>query len=177
MALPPWLTERLDPFMASLSAVRTRVWVAAGAAAVALITALLLVPSGGSDATATPTPTHTPVATSAATPSPIAADDPVAALGALLQTRARCVRDLSVLCLDDVAQSGSAALTDDRALISELQSGGELMPGWEIGAVTLVERLGDAALIAVDDPAESEPASFLLVKGEAGWRIRDYLWQ
>jgi len=177
LALPHWITERVDPVVASLATVRTRVWVAAGAAAVALISAILLVPSGGSDATTAPAAVATPVATAAAAPSPVVGDDPVAALSQLLETRARCVRDLSILCLDDVAQASSAALADDYEIISDLQAGGEVSQPWTIDAVTVSERLGDAALITVDDPADSEPASFLLLKGEAGWRIRDYLWQ
>jgi hypothetical protein len=44
-------------------------------------------------------------------------------------------------------------------------------------AVSLVQRWGDAALVAcTPDPAltpETKPASFLLVRNEAGWRIRD----
>ena len=44
-------------------------------------------------------------------------------------------------------------------------------------AVALTEQLGDSALVTVVDPGDSEPASFLLVKGEAGWRIRDYVWR
>jgi len=40
-------------------------------------------------------------------------------------------------------------------------------------AVELVQRLGDSALVFLGPG--TEPASLLLVKGEAGWRIRDYL--
>jgi hypothetical protein len=37
----------------------------------------------------------------------------------------------------------------------------------------VVERLGDSVLIALGP--DSRPASVLLMKGEAGWRIRDYI--
>jgi hypothetical protein len=37
----------------------------------------------------------------------------------------------------------------------------------------VVERLGDSVLVDLDP--ESQPASVLLMKGEAGWRIRDYV--
>ena len=42
------------------------------------------------------------------------------------------------------------------------------------GELTLVERLGDSALI--DLPEGSDPASILLMRTADGWRIRDYVW-
>ena len=117
---------------------------------------------------------------------PVLSDDPVAALGALLAERERCVRDLSVLCLDGVLQSGSAAMERDAAIIRSIQEGGEVPPGATIvvGELALVERLGDSALVSLNPagvpvsgeaPGHSEPASSLMMRGEAGWRIRDYL--
>jgi eukaryotic-like serine/threonine-protein kinase len=85
--------------------------------------------------------------------------------------------DLSVLCLDDVAQNGSAAMDDDAALIRAIEGGsadGSLV-GQEPADASLVERHGDAALVAFTLGPDDTPASVLLVKGEAGWRIRDYL--
>ncbi len=102
---------------------------------------------------------------------------------------------LSVLCLDRVDEVGSGALEDDRAAIRAAQQGGELLDPlagatWAKAPV-LVERLGDSALVRLGealpgiqdasspDPtpppssdSRSGPASLLLVKGEAGWRIR-----
>jgi serine/threonine protein kinase len=105
-------------------------------------------------------------------------DDPVAALVELLAQRERCVRDLSVLCLEAVLQEGSAALDRDTALIRAVQAGGEqtadatvLTPG-----PVLVERLGDSALLDLGDVPHTQPASALVMRGEAGWRIRDYLY-
>jgi len=104
-------------------------------------------------------------------------DDPVAALVQLLADRARCVRDLSVLCLDAVLQRGSAALERDTAVIRALQSGGEQTPdaAVETNGPLLVERLGDSALLDLGDVPQTQPASALVMRGEAGWRIRDYL--
>ena len=104
-------------------------------------------------------------------------DDPVAALVELLVGRARCVRDLSVLCLDAVLQRGSAALERDTAVIRALQSGGEQTPdaAVETSGPLLVERLGDSALLDLGDVPQTQPASALVMRGEAGWRIRDYL--
>lgn len=185
--LPDWI-ERMLPagvadgvrdavtrLRAALSAVRRPVWIAAAAVATALLAAIVLVPSG-TDAQPRPTPeaTHPPTPTPA---GPVAGDDPVAAAMALLDERERCIRDLSVLCLDGVAQAGSSALLADQALVRELQQGAESPAEVVVDrdAVALVERLGDSAIVSLG--ANSEPASLLLMQGEAGWRIREYLSQ
>jgi len=115
----------------------------------------------------------------ATTPSsaPALSDDPVEALSALLDERERCVRDLSVICLENVAQSGSAALDDDVQLIRSIEAGETtgVLASPSAGSIQLSERHGDVALLAYSVGQESEPASVLLAKGEAGWRIRDYL--
>jgi tRNA A-37 threonylcarbamoyl transferase component Bud32 len=172
-ALPSALPQLLARLRATLATVRRPVWLAAGAVAVALVVALVFAPSGQSPdaAPAPPTPSASPVTAV----GPVTADDPVAAVEALLVARERCIRELSVLCLDAVGQPGSAALADDQALIRAVQEGGEL-PGDrlpDLSEATLVERLGDSAIVALG--ADSEPASVLLMKGEAGWRIREYL--
>lgn len=178
LALPEWLEsvlgENLQRVRGALRAVRARVWVAAGAVALALVAALVLVPGGGgSDATAEPSAPATSSAAPIVDRGPVSGDDPMAALLALLETRERCIRDLSVLCLDDVDQAGSAALADDAALVRAVQDGGELPTLIEASEPVLVERLGDSAIVGLGP--DSEPASVLLMKGEAGWRIRDYL--
>jgi hypothetical protein len=188
-ALPAWLAALVPPGVAdtvltavartraSLAVVRRPVWIAAAAVAVALLTALVIVPAGGPDAA--PAPSSTPAATSAepVDAGPVMGDDPVIALLVLLQTRERCIRDLSVLCLDDVAQAGSAALAADQQLVRALQDGAETGPALTLAEAqaTLVERLGDSAILELADAGENAPASVLLMKGEAGWRIRDYL--
>ncbi len=199
LALPQWV-EQLIPaqlgavperIRGSLSAVRARVWVAAAAVGVALVAALVLVPQGASDAESVglepaPTPssdlgsTARPLAPSSGTEAggaAVAGDDPVAALIALVEARQRCISDMSVLCLDDVAQLGSAALAADQELVRQLQDGAEFGAVWHIDPdkVTITERLGDSAILDLGDVATGEPASVLLMKSEAGWRIRDYL--
>jgi hypothetical protein len=106
-------------------------------------------------------------------PSAVTGDDPLAALGELLPRRAECFRDLSALCLDDVDEQGSAALDDDRAALDALVADGVQPQPLEAVGATIVERLGDSVLIAL--APGSEPASVLLLKGEAGWRIRDFV--
>jgi hypothetical protein len=188
-ALPAWLDGLVPPAIADavtlsvsrvrtvLATVRRPVWIAAGGVAVALLAAIMIVPPGDSDAA--PAPSGAPHVTSAAPvdPGPVLGDDPVLALLALVETRERCIRDLSVLCLDDVAQADSAALTADQQLVRALQDGAEVEPAFTVTAeqVTLVERLGDSAILDLADAGERAPASVLLMKGEAGWRIRDYL--
>ena len=115
----------------------------------------------------------------AAASDPLVGDDPVAALDALLRERERCVRDLSVLCLDGVLQDGSVAMQHDVDLVRSVQAGGELTADAAIIAQSpvLLERLGDSALVGLGDGAETQPASVLMMRSEAGWRIRNYLFR
>ncbi|MCU1410418.1 MAG: hypothetical protein JWR04_1125 [Rhodoglobus sp.] len=156
----------------ALGRVRRPVWAVAGASLVALVIALVAVPQESTTATVRPSESATPVAAPA---GPVTADDPVAAALALLETRDRCIRDLSVECLDDVGQRDSSALSADRELLTSVIDGAAaaVVIDADPAQVALVQRLGDSALVSLGP--DSEPASVLLVKGEAGWRIRDYL--
>jgi hypothetical protein len=160
-----------------LRAVRTPVWVAAASVVIALIAALVLVPA---DAPAAVEPaavvTETPLPVVA--DSPIIGDDPVAAMPTLLATRDDCISAMSIVCIDGVDQSGSQAADADLALVRGLQDGGEIPDDATIpiGEITLVERLGDTVLLDLGrTSADSKPASVLVIRTEAGWRIRDYL--
>lgn len=163
----------------ALAPVRLRVWAAGAAVLVGLVAAILLFPiSDPGQPAATPEPSAPPEdVTPSSTPSPILEDDPLAALVALLAVREQCIRDRSVLCLDGVDQPGSSALAQDQDLVRALQQGAEQtpIPIVTLDRLVLEERLGDSALVALQDPADSEPASILLMKNEAGWRIRGYL--
>lgn len=106
-------------------------------------------------------------------------DDPVEAARALLMLREHCFETLSVLCLDDVDQLDSVAWEADRHAIRMMQEGADA-PTLSIdetagSELLLVDRMGDTALVssAVQDGAENEPASVLMIRTEAGWRIRD----
>ena len=183
------------------ASVRRPVWVAAAAVAVLLTAALVLVPdgdasSGTPDAEPAPlTVTDEPVpeepgpppSDTPAVPAPqqpaTGGDDPVAAALALLELRDGCLASLSVLCLDDVDQAGSAAWEADGYLIRQAQEGGGAgarpsppAGAWEGRSANLVERIGNSALVAVAPPvgtAGEVPVSVLLIKGIEGWRIRD----
>ena len=189
---PDWVTamipsDAIARVRASLAAVRAPVWIAAALVGLGLVAAIILVPHDGSGVAADPAPSGTPSATPTSpghgwTPSgagadPFAGDDPIAAVVALLEARDACIQDRSVLCLDALGQVGSSALDDDQRLVRSLQDGGETPEPFLVDAeqVTLVERLGDTALVELDGVAETQPASVLLMRTEAGWRIRDYL--
>ncbi len=84
---------------------------------------------------------------------------------------------MSVLCLDGVVQQDSAAAAADRTLVRDIQDGREVPAPWRVRRDQLAvdERLGDTAIVSLGDAADDKPASLLLMKSEAGWRIRDYL--
>jgi hypothetical protein len=183
--LPPWLLALIpdglrDRILEPLGRLR-EVWsgwqpgrrrLALGVAAggVTVLAAVALVPVAPADpSVAQPTPG----ATSPVEAVPDLPDDPVEAAILLLALRERCVRDLAVLCLDDVAQAGSAAYDDDVAIIRSVEGGGEYPDAIANGDPVLVERLGDSALL--DLPVGSAPASILLLRTTDGWRIRQYL--
>jgi hypothetical protein len=111
-------------------------------------------------------------------------DDPAAAALALLQLRERCLAEGSVLCLDGVDQAGSVAMAADSYTVRQAAgtADGAARPPDDRGVeepgftATIQERRGNAALIVLT-PAEggpqTQPASTLVIKGEAGWRLRE----
>jgi eukaryotic-like serine/threonine-protein kinase len=167
--------------------IRQPKWLVAGAVAVAVTTAMLIVipssprhPSSDSADSSIPSPAPTDPAEGgdgAADIDAVTGDDPIAALDVLLITRARCIRDLSVLCLDAAIQDGSAAMDDDVAAIRSLQNGGEARQGDLVRAGSIVERNGDAALVTVGGQSGLALATdeILMIKERSGWRIRAYI--
>ncbi len=156
---------------------RRRATLAGVTAATALMVAIAVVPGPAAPIAAPAAGSDAPVAgeTAAADGAlgEAEVDDPLAALGELASRRDTCFRDLSVLCLDGVDEAGSSAWETDRAALQGVLEGGDAPPRLSLTAAILIERLGDSAL--VDLGPDSDPASVLLLKGEAGWRIRDYL--
>ncbi|WP_157487916.1 MULTISPECIES: hypothetical protein [unclassified Leifsonia] len=101
----------------------------------------------------------------------VTADDPVAAARALLMLREICLEQRDAGCLGSVDQASSPLAEADRHALSEGGQPSTLQPS---DAITLVGRTGDAAIVLVAGPtAETPPASLLLMKGEAGWRLRE----
>jgi hypothetical protein len=161
--------------LAAAKSVRKPFWVMAGAVALAFVIVIAALPQGSDHpaAASTPRATHTQVAPSASkTPLPT---DPVLALPILLAARTNCIRDLSVLCLNDVDEPSSSAYSDDAALIEQLQGGSEIPKSAIIAAPStgLIEMLGDSAIVSLGP--SGNPASVLMIRDEAGWRIRGYL--
>jgi len=183
--LPPWLVALVpdgirDRVLEPLGRVREiwsgwqpgrrRLVLGVVAGGLTVLTIVTVLPAGSPDASVA---LPSPAPTSADHREADLPEDPVEAAIVLLALREQCVRDLAVLCLDDVVQAGSAASDDDIALIRSVQSGGEYPDAIAEGDPVLVEQLGDSALL--DLPVGSEPASILLLRTTNGWRIRQYL--
>ncbi len=179
---PAWLTQEVidDPVgevkrraAALFRSVRRRYWFAAAGILGALVIALALLPAGHHDSRPIPVApaSHPPAHLEPSAPA--LPDEPVAALAVLLAARDQCFRALSVLCLDTVDEASSAAFSSDAAAVQRVQQGGEARPASSGSALALVERLGDTALVSVG--GTSNPASVLMIRTEAGWRIRDFL--
>jgi hypothetical protein len=108
-------------------------------------------------------------------PDPLTGD-PQQALAVLLEARQRCLRDLSIGCLESVSPPGTPAYARDTALIEAVLAGAELPVASLFDSAVSVEsqQLGDSILFEFVSDHMRKPASVLLVKGEAGWRIRSY---
>lgn len=119
------------------------------------------------DPSAVPTPDDHPA------DPPSVPDDPVTAAASLLEVRQTCLAAGDLECVLAVAQPGSPIATRDRASID----GGVEAEGPEpdLGSITLAADLGDAVVLTVPwVEAEREPASLLMMRSEAGWRLRDW---
>ena len=46
-------------------------------------------------------------------------------------------------------------------------------PTADLDAITVVAEMGDAVVPAAPTSGEREPASLLMMRGEAGWRLRE----
>jgi hypothetical protein len=163
-----------------LSTVRRSFLVAGGAGLIALVAAVVLLPSAGAGSTEPPSgspPVHAPSPTQSAQSSAIRADDPVAAIRPLLHTRDTCIATRSIACLDGADQRGSSSWDNDSHLIRSLQEGAA--PAGDATLVdetfVLTERLGDSALLTTKTSTGETAQSVLVMKGESGWRIRDFL--
>ncbi len=163
----------------------------------ALVLLLTLVPpapadgdSGGSDAaagasasgvaeTASPAPPgELPVAAPGAAGAEIddvSGDDAAAAATALLERRAECFAALDLACLDEVVQHGSTIEADDReAMLAARDGAPPPADGFDASSAAVTVEMGGAVLVQVSrTEVGREPASLLVVRGEAGWRLRE----
>jgi hypothetical protein len=110
-------------------------------------------------------------------------EDPVGATVELLRLRARCIVAADRECLADIAQPDSPALAQDSGLIGQAPAEGRDASAQTVvdgSGPILVDRIGNLALVALSSsdpevgPGNDEPASVLVVKGEAGWRLREF---
>ena len=189
-------TSVLTRLRALVAPVRTPVWIAGAAGVAALVVAFTVIPGVGpreTELTPTPTgagtpfPTLKPSSTSrpsiagstaadSGSPAALTGDDPLAAAAVLLSQRASCISRKSISCLAGVDQSNSAALEADNHLVRQLKTGGgPSRPLPAIDTLALVQRLGDSAIIGLGAPTTGAlyPTSVLVVKTDAGWRLRD----
>lgn len=167
---------------------RRPVLIGAGGAVALTLVALLALPStpaGHAEAPTTGPTVRTTRETRSSVPSPARsapptrqatdqrpadADDPVHAAFRLLQARHTCLERGDDGCLADVDQADSPLFAADRAVIAGGQKGQEAP---ELDRLTLTETIGDAAVVSVAPAGETtKPASVLLIKTEAGWRLR-----
>ncbi|WP_345764560.1 protein kinase domain-containing protein [Diaminobutyricibacter sp. McL0608] len=142
-------------------------------------------PGTESQPTAPAHPLPTPGDTGHGTTDPGPDEDPVDAADRLLRARLACfsATPLNGDCLDALLQPGSAMDAIDRAELRVAVSAGAASErDYRDYEVSLLERMGDAALVALTPSTSSDsarkstqtkPASLLIVRGEAGWRLRE----
>ena len=177
---PEWAASRLQRLPAALRSIRRRVWVVASAGLAAMVAAVILLQASANEPSRNEPPVTAVAPVESPVPSVLAGDDPVAATVALLELRTRCLLERSLLCLETVHQAGSAAWQADAALIGDVQDGAEQAQDiFRVdGGVTLIDRMGNTALVGLrsaEEPAGNATASVLMIKTEAGWRVRGLL--
>ena len=149
---------------------------------------------GRSEARATDPPwTRAPAAKATGSDGVLQGDDPVAAAALLMTRRHGCLTARSDACLLSVDEPGSDLAVADLAAVrgSGATPLGTASPGdgadseslalvdgiVTTAGATLVDRTGDAALVAITAPAAGSaarpPGSVLLLRGPEGWRLRD----
>jgi eukaryotic-like serine/threonine-protein kinase len=134
-------------------------------------------PSTGADQIAPPPEESLPVNGRATRSLPESIVDPQPTqwsplVGELISRWRDCLEGADASCVDAVAYPGSTAATQ---LVHDRAIGADGEPGhpWFAGEAEplVVDRLGGAALVDLLD-AESRTASLLVMRSEAGWRIR-----
>ncbi|MGW9630960.1 hypothetical protein ACWGST_09660 [Agromyces sp. NPDC055520] len=112
----------------------------------------------------------------AAPGGPAADDDVVSAVQRLLERRQECFDALDLTCLSEVVQPGSALESADAAAMAAARDGGKVPAELDATGVSIVTEMGSAVLLTAPYAgvaAEREPASLLVMRSEAGWRLRE----
>ncbi len=163
-------------------AVRPRIWIVGAAGMLALVAAFVLVPVRATDAIppvspVSTVPSPTPTTGGDDSETVVSEESPEDAVVRLLARRAECLQERSLTCLEEVVQAGSSARRDDEDVLRALDSGEPEYDPWssiDLSSVSVIDEYGGAALVALVG-ADGEPAPVLLMRTEAGWRIRSYL--
>jgi eukaryotic-like serine/threonine-protein kinase len=158
-----------------LSSVRRPVWFAAAIAAALLIASLVAIPPSTAPGASDVSPETSTSEARVVVPAAVRGQDPAKAVLALLDVRAECLRKASASCLQSVDQDGSATLENDKRLISSGRPAGAEDLLDPVEKATLVQRLGDSALISVQFAGGATAIPLLAIRTEHGWRIRDLL--
>lgn len=111
-----------------------------------------------------------PVAADVDEAAVLAGDDAAGATAVLLRARQLCLRDATPSCLASVDQAGSPAAARDAVVLDDPGAASRLpLP---VRVTAEVQRLGDTVLFDAAGE-DDEPASVLVVRTEAGWRLRE----
>jgi len=102
----------------------------------------------------------------------VVGDDPVAAAEVLLAARRECLRDVTRSCLEVVDQPGSPIALRDDAVLDDPSLAGAATDDLELTGGA--SRTGGTVLLGATGP-DGEPASVLVMRTEAGWRLRDVI--
>ncbi len=98
---------------------------------------------------------------------------PADAAALLIRRRAACFADLDPECLRPLVQPGSAIEASDWHSMIAARDGGPEVPELDPEYVEVVAEMGAAVLVRVAAAGQTEPASLLMVRSEAGWRLRE----
>jgi hypothetical protein len=106
-------------------------------------------------------------------PASLPDEDAASAARRLLDRRAECFETLDLGCLDAIAQPGSPIESADRRALSDAREGAPApVSRFDPATIEVTAEMGAAVLVRAAAPGR-EPASLLMVRGEAGWRLRE----
>lgn len=183
------MTERCQRIRAAATRLprRSLIMAAAGVAVVAAVVIVAVVPSPSGDASSGVAEATTDHPETSISPADDAfdgraedADDPtlmahpddwLIVVSELVRRWQSCVHELRLLCDNALHASSSAAESRAAGRDSVLAALAPLVDSDRVDVIVL-ERSGDAVVVSLTAP-ETTPASLLMIRSEAGWRIRD----
>ncbi|MBF4599637.1 hypothetical protein ITJ55_02315 [Frigoribacterium sp. VKM Ac-1396] len=120
--------------------------------------------------TAAPTVPGRPRTTGEPNEMAVLGDDAGAAAAVLLRARLDCLREATPSCLAAVDQAGSPIALRDATVLDDPSLAADRTISVELTGES--SATGGAVLLAARGP-DGEPASVLVMRTEAGWRLRD----